>query len=43
VALNYDGVLGWIAAKQKGAVQTAPLSTSSSSGERHASRLGDPA
>jgi pimeloyl-ACP methyl ester carboxylesterase len=26
VALNYDGVLGWIAAKQKGAIRAAPLS-----------------
>jgi pimeloyl-ACP methyl ester carboxylesterase len=26
VALNYDGVLGWIAAKQKGAVASAPMS-----------------
>jgi pimeloyl-ACP methyl ester carboxylesterase len=26
VALNYDGVLGWIAAKQKGAVPAAPSS-----------------
>lgn len=26
VALNYDGVLGWIAAKQKGAITAAPVS-----------------
>ena len=40
VALNYDSVLGWIAAKQKGAVLSAP---SPNPAVRNASGRGAPA